>query len=65
MSIDGLMPPDLVKEPVMIGDFSAYGVFAQYTGFLKFQRGFTAFLGQIYDFLMKFPLFWRRLAKAS
>jgi hypothetical protein len=30
MSIDGLMPPDLVKEPVLIGDFSAYGVFAQH-----------------------------------
>jgi hypothetical protein len=37
MSIDGLMPPDLVKEPVLIGDFSAYGVFAQHTRLATYQ----------------------------
>lgn len=29
MSIDGLMPPNLVNMTAMIRDFSAYGVFAQ------------------------------------
>src|SRR3954453_20661786 len=33
MSIDGLMPPNLVNMTAMIRDFSAYEVFVQHTGF--------------------------------
>jgi hypothetical protein len=32
MSIDGLMPPNLVNMTAMIRDFSAYEVFAQHNG---------------------------------
>jgi hypothetical protein len=31
MSIDGLMPPNLVNMTAMIRDFSAYGVFAHHS----------------------------------
>jgi hypothetical protein len=37
MSIDGLMPPNLVNMTV-IRDFSAYRVFAQHNGFAGVQK---------------------------
>ena len=39
MSIDGLMPPNLVNMLAMIPDLVVMLVFAQHTGYIQMQRG--------------------------